>query len=366
MLDKSLTCTYEYEDAVLAQIKQSTGVPKTDDLTGMVAVQTLDEILNSRFIAKAISVAVQLGIPDHLASAPVKIAELARLTETNEQALHRLLRVLALFDLFELHSDGTVCNCETANLLCDRPDSFYPRVRWEDSQALSTAWDNLEYSVRTGKPSFEAQMGDKFFNYLEQNPQVGTLFGGAFNTITAMDVKAIIEHYDFSGCRNIIDVGGGQGKMIDAIVTRYNNSVTGTVFDRPDVIAQAETNLSHHKDRVKVISGDFFEDIPTGGDTYILKHVLHDWDDERCKVILDNCRKAMNKGGKIVIMDAVMSNKMQSAMAKIMDLHMLVLLDGGRERSEADFVQLFKRSQLKLQSIKPTQGLVTIMEVVCE
>jgi len=191
------------------------------------------------------------------------------------------------------------------------------------------------------------------------------VFHDAMTGFTSVTGAAVAKGYDFSAIRNIVDVGGGHGALLAEIAHR-NPAIRGTVFDRPEVVAGAKPLLESQKlsDRIQTAGGDFLQSVPGGADAYIMKHIIHDWDDERSIRILSNCRKGMTSGGKVLIVDQVVTDKPESMFSKLSDLEMLVMTPGGRERTAEEFSKVLDGAGLKMTRIVPTESLVCVVESV--
>ena len=225
-------------------------------------------------------------------------------------------------------------------------------------------WEKLDYSVKTGKPAANEVFGtDDLFGYLSDQPASFKKFQRAMTGFTAMTGAAVAATYDFSSINTLVDVGGGHGSMLSQIVTQHSN-VKGVLYDRPEVIAEAADVLKKggQAHKIETKTSDFFKDVPAGADAYIMKHIIHDWDDDNSVKILNNCREVMNTGGKILVVEQVITRGPESTMGKMLDLEMLLI--GGRERTEEEFAALFTRCSLKLSCIVPTSSPVAVIEAV--
>ena len=180
---------------------------------------------------------------------------------------------------------------------------------------------------------------------------------------SAMTGQAVADAYDFSVFKKIVDVGGGHGRLLSAIVTKHPD-VRGVVFDRPEVVKDAPAQLGSLASQIETAAGDFFEGVPEGADAYIMKHIIHDWDDEHCTTLLTGCRDGMAPGGKVLVVEMVITNEPGAAFGKLLDLEMLVMTTGGRERTESEFAALFDSAGLQVSRIVPTESPVSVIEAV--
>ena len=225
------------------------------------------------------------------------------------------------------------------------------------------AWARLNHSVLTGEPAFDTVFGAPIFDYLAAHPEAAAMFDDAMTSISGGQAAAVVEAYDFTGISTLVDVGGGHGALLAAIL-RNNPSLRGVLFDLPHVVAGTGPILEEAgiRDRVEVISGDFLESVPAGADAYVMKLIVHDWDDERAGTILDNCRRAMAPGGRVLVVDAVVDETPESLYANLLDIEMLVLTPHGKERTEPEFRRLFAAAGLVLNRIIGTASPLKVVE----
>jgi hypothetical protein len=225
------------------------------------------------------------------------------------------------------------------------------------------AWGELIHSVQTGGSSFEHIYGMNLFEYLAQNPESAKIFDESMTNASAIESATIAASYDFSSIQTLVDIAGGEGLLIASIL-KSNPTLKGVLFDRPHVIERAKRFLEAEGvlERCQLAAGNFFESVPEGGDAYILKHIIHDWDDERAIAILKQCHKVMPDNGKLLVAEQVIPPGNQPFMGKLIDVNMLVMTDGGRERTEAEYRALFEKAGFKLTRIVPTQDEMSIIE----
>jgi SAM-dependent methyltransferase len=226
-------------------------------------------------------------------------------------------------------------------------------------------WGSLLHSVQTGESNFEHLHGMSFFEYIQENPATGEVFDRAMTENSSKKTKAILANYNFAEVKTVVDVGGGVGILI-ADILKNNPHLKGILLELPHVIKKALPLLKNAgaNDRCQLIEGDFFTTIPTGGDVYLLKNVIHDWDDEKAIAILRNCRRAMGQKGKLLVIERIILPGNEPAFGKLLDLEMLVMTSGGRERTEAEFRELLKTAGFQLTKIIPTPEDVGILESV--
>jgi hypothetical protein len=225
------------------------------------------------------------------------------------------------------------------------------------------AWEELLYGVETGGIPFRKAHGVLPFEYLEKHPEDLKVFGEAMTSLSATENPAVAAAYKFSGFATLVDIGGGHGSLL-ATILKANPKLKGVLFDQPSVIARAQKDqhvtANGMAERCRLESGSFFEAVPTGGDAYIMKYILHDWNDEQCVKILKNCRAAMNEKGRVLVVDTVIPPGNDPGWGKLLDIQMLVI--GGRERTKKEFAAMFARARLKMTRVVPTQCPLSIVE----
>jgi SAM-dependent methyltransferase len=325
--------------------------------------QLLQLILGS-FVSRALAVAAGLGVADLLKEGPMGLKELAARTDSNSDGLYRVLRALAAVGVFETRGDQCFANNDLSKLLrADVQGSARANALWFGDVSGWAAWGRLDHSVRTGKPAFDEVFGSDCFTWLEGHASSFSVFQEAMTGLSAASGGAVAAAYDFAAVRTLVDVGGGHGMLLSLILDRFPN-LKGILFDRPEVVQSAADVLRKggHAVEIEAIAGDFFEGVPAGADAYIMKHIVHDWDDEHCISLLSNCRRAMAPGGRVLIVDSVLSDRPESTLTKLIDLEMLVMTPGGRERTEQEFSSLLARAGLKFSRLIPTQSPVSVVE----
>ena len=325
---------------------------------------TLLQMMTGYWVSQALHVAAKLGIADLLADGPVDCEDLAAATDTHAPSLQRVLRALASVGVFTEVSPGSFALTPLAELLRTETPGSMRALAIMYAEEQYRAWGELLHSVRTGEMAFDHQFGMGYFEYLAQHPEADRVFNEAMTGWTHQLVGAVVDTYDFSPFKTIVDVGGGYGALLAAIL-RSNPGTRGVLFEQPHVVASAEEQLvaAGVADRCTFVSGDFFAAVPTGGDAYVLSQILHDWDDERCVVILGQCRRAMPDHGKLLVVELVLPEGDEPFLGKWLDLHMLVLL-GSRERTAAEYDTLFRAAGFKLARVVPTPPGPSVVEAV--
>jgi len=315
---------------------------------------------------QVLSVAAELGIADHLAQGPLTAQDLASKTGMHPDALARLLRTLVVFGVLQCEGENRFLLTPSGHFLrTDVPGSLRATVRFLTGPWFWRAWEHLSYSVRTGQPAFDYAWGMSNFEYWERNPEVSAIHDDAMAGLTALETARVLAAYDFSRFSTLLDVGGGNGAFLAALL-RQHPQTKGILADLPHVVAQATEILQQAgvASRCEVVGGDFFEAVPRGGSLYILKRVIHDWDDARARTILQNCHRVMEAAARLVIIDCVLppQPRAEAAMGYLSDLGMLVATPGGRERTQEEFQALLASTGFELTGVVRTGGLADIVE----
>jgi O-methyltransferase domain/Dimerisation domain len=315
------------------------------------------------WVSQALYVAAKSGIADLLANGPKFVDTLAKTADLHPQSLHRVLRLLASFGVFTECEQGRFQNTPASEFLeTGNPGSLRQFIIMVGESECWQSWGDLLYSAKTGKPAFDHVFGMPIFQYWSANPERGQIFDDAMASRSAAETSAILAVYDFSGANRIIDVGGGSGTLLMAILKRFPKLV-GKLFDAPSVIERAcnATYDDMTRGRLTLDAGDFFSAIPGGADVYILKHIIHDWEDDSAREILNRCRETMAPSSSLLVMETVIPEGNEPSFAKALDLHMLVW-PGGRERTEGEYRNLFQSARLALRRVIPTRSAISIIE----
>jgi hypothetical protein len=328
------------------------------------AAQRLNQLLLGQFIARSLAVASELGVADLLRSGPLSIDALAARTGSNAGALYRMLRALASIEVFVEQPGKVFGNSELSECLrSDVAGSLGPMARWLGDISGWTAWGRFDHSIRTGEPAFEAVFGTDCFSWMQLNPQSLSLFQQAMSGYSALTGQAVADAYDFSSIGTLLDVGGGHGTFLSLLLGR-NPKLSGVLFDRAEVVAAASATFERasQSERVRVVAGDFLEGVPDGADAIVLKHIVHDWDDEQCARLLAHCRRGLPRGGRLLVIESVLCDAPEGAFTKFLDLEMLALTPGGRERSLDEFERLLSRAGFELGAVLQTKSPVSVIE----
>ena len=321
------------------------------------------QIISGFWISRGVYVIAKLGIPDLLKSGPKTAEELAEATKMHAPSLFRILRALASVGVLSSANGGRFAQTPVSEtLVTDAPGS----LRWfavsELGQEHYPAWGNLMHSVKTGEIAFDNFFGVDIWKYFQQNPEDAAVFNDSMSSVTAATNEAILSLYDFSNFGTVVDVGGGHGGLITSIL-KSNPKVKGVLFDAPQVIEGARPKLEAAglAERCETVAGDFFKSVPAGGDAYVMKWIIHDWDDEKSITILRNCRSRMRANGRLILVDCVVPESDEPHFSKFIDLNMLVMT-GGKERTAKEFEQLLGAAGFKLLRIIPTELPTSIVE----
>jgi SAM-dependent methyltransferase len=316
-------------------------------------------------VANVVHMAAKLGLADKLADGPKSAVELAGPSALHAPSLHRLMRTMASLGLL---TEGEQLRFSLTKLgealRSDAPGSARSTLLMTGSSWVGSGFANLLHSLQTGRTGFEKAQGMPFFDYLAQHPEDASVFSEAMVGLHGAEPPAVAAAYDFSMFETIVDIGGASGNMLAAILGRYPK-LRGVLFDRPHVVVDAEKWLKANDDtgRVTVQAGDFFLSVPSGGDAYILSHILHDWNDDKCLTILDHCRKAMKPDGRLLIVEMVLPPGDAPHPGKILDMVMLALI-GGQERTETEYASLLDKAGFRLSRVVATQSPVSVVEGV--
>ena len=320
----------------------------------------LMKFIVGKWISKPIYVAAELGIADMLANGSKSIEELAQASQSHAPSLYRMMRALASVGIFfetESKRFELTPMAEYLKTGAMRSIALMFNSDWSDK-----AWGHFLDGVKTGKTPFQKANGIPLLNWLEENPQAAAVFNEANAIKAASSHSAIVDAYDFSGIDTLTDVGGGLGTLMMEILSA-NPSMNGIVADTFSVIKETNKIIKARgiEGRCQTIGCDFFESIPPGSDAYLMSNILHDWSDEQCRVILTNCKHAMKKESKLIVVEMIVPLGNEPSVAKLLDLEMFVMT-GGRERTKAEFEDLFKSSEFKISRILPTKENVCIIE----
>jgi len=310
--------------------------------------------------AQLLYVAAKLGISDLLVKGPKSSDEISQCTDTNPNALYRVMRALSSFGIYKENENKSFELTAKGELLKkNAPGSVRINAIMRMEEYNWKPWGELLYSVKTGKSAFKKIFGINLFEYLRKNFEASQIFSEAMGVYTRSQIKAVLDNYDFSSFRTIADIGGSSGDLLKLILVKYPH-LQGLLFDLSAVIQNLDSGQlnSEFKGRLKIESGDFFDFIPQNCDLYIFKKIIHDWDDEHSVKILKNCCDAAGIGAKVLLIESIIDDKNQnSSDAVINDIHMLVQTVGGRERTKTEYFNL-----LRSAGFEPVKSSINFIE----
>lgn len=321
------------------------------------------EMISGLWIARAIGLAAELGIADHISDEGTASEVIAKKVHAKPDSIYRLLRALSVVGIFQELPDHKFRLTDLGRCLqTDHPQSmrdfatFQTHTNWQH-------WEHLGHAVKTGESAVKKVRKQDFFEFLRDNPKIAQSFDGAMVNISKLELDSVVEAYDFSKFNVIADIGGGYGTFL-ATILKTAPTVKGILFDLPHVAEAADANLKKLKvtERVKVQTGSFFESAPEGADCYMMKHIIHDWSDEKSLEILSHIRKKIPKNGKLLLFETIVPEANVADFSKFIDLEMLVVTDGGKERTREEFIELLAKAKFKVENIIPTMSMVKVIE----
>jgi hypothetical protein len=317
-----------------------------------------------KWASQAISAAAEMGIADALREGPQAAAQVARAVGASEDGTYRLMRALSSLGILEELDGRRFALSEIGQFLrSDMPGSMRGYARFLGYESNWRVWGALEHAVRTGEPGYDRVYGMSAFEYADKHPEAAEVLNEGMTSVSQVEAAQVAGAYDFSAIGTLVDVGGGHGFLL-ATILEANPGMRGVLFDMAHAVDGAHELLGGRGllERCAVASGSFLDGVPRG-DACILKHIVHDWDDERSTKILRNCRDAMPRHGRVLVVETVVP-PLRPHFGKLLDLEMLVLTPGGRERTEEEFRSLFRGAGLRLERVVPTGGFVSVIEGV--
>src|SRR6202047_5104317 len=327
-----------------------------------VETQKLTQILWGAALSRAVCTIAELGIADQIeAGSPQSVESLAGATGTHERSLYRILRFLDSHGIFQEKGNRQFDHTPLSHCLrSDAEGSFRPAAQM--MHRVYPAWDGLHHAAISGESGFNKVFGQPLFDYLGTHPDLAPIFDAGMTAIHGHETTAMLEAYDFSAIHLLADIGGGNGSWIVAVLQRYPK-LKGLLFDLGHVVRRTHESLKTYgvDDRCSVIEGNFFQSVPGGADTYLFRHIIHDWTDEQSVQILGHCRKVIGANGKLLIVESVVPAGNAPSPSKDMDITMLTF-PGGQERTEAQFRSLLKASGFELKSITPTTAMISVVD----
>ncbi|HJQ81150.1 MAG TPA: methyltransferase [Lacipirellulaceae bacterium] len=347
----------------------------------------LDRMITGYWLSQAIYAAAKFGIADLVAGGPRSVDELAQQTATNRDALYRLLRALASVGIFREGPAQNFSLTPLAEPLQSNVPGSKRALALMSGDEQFRAWSEIVYSIQTGKKAFDKVFGKPIFDYLSEHHDKAQIFDAAMVGIHGRESGAVLKAYDFSGINTVVDIGGGNGSQLIALLQAHP-TMRGILFDLPHVVERAKAPIAAAglAERCQLVAGSFFDTdafanlpLPLGegrgegspgsdaGDSdavaYFMRHIIHDWDDEKCLTILRNCHRAMPADGRLLVVESVIPPGNEPFGSKFLDLVML-LIPGGKERTEEEYRDLFAQAGFALSKIVPTGSEVSVIEAV--
>ena len=329
----------------------------------MEASRQLHRLVTGYQVTQAVHVAATLGLSDLLADGPKSAAELAEATGADARSLTRLMRALAAVGLYVRDGDKRFANTDLGDAFrADAPRSVAGWARLVGRPFHWQTYASLEHSIRTGENAFEAVHGESVWDYLTNYPGEQKIFDEAMTALSQVVAEEVVDAYDFGRFGTVVDVGGGRGMLLAAVLSRYP-SVGGVLFDQPDVVAGAHELLSAAgvSQRCRVVGGSFFDSIPGGGDAYLLKSVIHDWPDAESVQVLRSCRRSIPAHGRLLLVEQLLDESPDPVRTAFSDLTMLVVA-GGQERTTDEYGSLLAAAGFDLTRTVPTGSDVFVIE----
>jgi hypothetical protein len=326
---------------------------------------TLGRLIVGFQVSQAIHVAATLGVADLLADGPRTSDELAAATNADSGSLYRLLRALAAVGVFHEDEGRRFSLAPTGALLqSDVPGSLRGWAMHVGRPYFQEAWSHLEHSIRTGDNAFEHAHGTDVWTYRAEHPNESAIFDQGMGSLTGVANQTLLEAYDFGRFGTMVDVGGGNGALLAGLLDRFP-TMRGILFDQPHVVANAAAVLERAgvAGRCEIVGGSFFDEVPTGGDAYTLKSIIHDFDDERAVAILRTCRRAMAAGATLLLIERIVGPPNEDPRTKFSDLNMLVA-PAGQERTLEEWGALLTRAGFRLAGATPSTSGFAVIEAV--
>jgi O-methyltransferase domain/Dimerisation domain len=325
----------------------------------------LMQVATGYMASRALNLATELKIADLLSGGPKPVAELAKSSGANEDALYRILRALASVGIFTEVAPRKFGLTPAAELLQSGiPGSFHPMVRFMCDAFHFTMYAEMMHALKTGETVCDRVLGMPIFEYFAKDSQEGAVFHDAMTSFSSAVIPAVLEVYDFSSIGTLMDVAGGHGFVLTSVLEKYPQ-MKGVLFEMEHVCEGAQARIAklECQGRCQVVTGDFFKSIPGGADAIIMKHIIHDWNDEQALTILKNCHQALagRSKAKVILLEAVLPHGNEPHFGKIIDLEML-MMPGGRERTEEEFRTLFAKAGFQLTRIVPNKSPLSVVE----
>jgi hypothetical protein len=321
------------------------------------------QLITGYWVSQTVGALAKLGVCDQFTNGPRTAAEVAPQVGANPRALFRVLRAAATIGIFEHHADDRFSLTPVgATLKSNVPGSMRDMAIAQTSPGHWLPWGKFSDAVQTGEEQASSSHGKPIFDYYDEQAGERIAFMGAMQGVSSLVANELVRVVDFSECKLVVDVGGSSGTLVSRVLDAHPN-VAGIVYDLPSVAAEARSALDArgHGSRCEAIGGDFFQSVPTGADAYILKMILHDWNDEQSLTILKNIAKAMKNDSRVYVVEMVIPDDNTPSAAQLMDLNMLTMLPG-RERTRSEYAELFEKAGLRFERLIHTHSPMQVVE----
>jgi len=323
------------------------------------------QLLFGKQLTYSLSGVARLGVADHMDGTAKPVEDIAACCGAHAPSLYRVMRMLASFGVFKEGPARHFSLTPVGELLkTDAPGSLRYMAMMFGEEFSTRAYEHIAACLRTGGDGVSEAYGKQIWEVLGERPSQCGTFQHAMTNSTSVAAPAIVKAYDFSGITRLADVGGGHGLLLAAIL-RANPKLQGVLFDRPEVVGSVpQDQFAGCDGRIAIEPGSFFERVPDGCDAYLMKHIIHDWSDEHCRTILTLMRKKLPQDGRVLLCEMVVTDEPGPTPAKLLDIEMLVMTVGGKERTEQEFRELFAACGLLLSRIVPTARPISVIEAV--
>ena len=336
-----------------------------DKQSSQEAQRLIGQLLFGKQMTYCLSGVARFGVADHMSATPMAVEEIAGKTGAHAPSLYRVMRMLASMGVFKEERGKRFALTPAGELLkSDAPGTMRYHAMMLGDEWTMRAYEHFTDCLRTGQNGVSKAYGRHLFDVLAERPERSDTFQAAMTSSSTIEGKAVIGAYDFSGIKRLADLGGGHGVLLASILRRYPQ-MQGVLFDRAEIIAGIpKDQFTGCEGRINIEGGSFFERVPDGCDAYIMKHIIHDWDDEQCRTTLKLMRDKLPTDGRVLVCEMVVTDEPGPTSAKLLDIMMLVITMGGKERTKDEFAELFASSGLRLNCIVPTEGPICVIEAV--
>ena len=327
----------------------------------------LGQLLSGKQLTYSLSGVARLGVADHMSAMPIAVDKIAAKVGAHAPSLYRVMRMLASMGVFnEVHGKRFALSPAGELLRSDAPGSMRYIAMMFGDPWTTRAYEHFADCLRTGQDGVSKAYGQHVFDVLAERPEQLETFQAAMTSSSTLAGHAVVSAYDFGGIMRIADVGGGHGALLASILRHYPN-MQGVLFDREEIVGSVpEDQFAGCDGRIAIESGSFFERVPDGCDAYIMKHVIHDWSDEHCRTILKLMREKLPANGRVLLCEMVVTDEPGPTPAKMLDIEMLLVTVGGKERTKHEFAELLGSCGLHLSRIVATERPICVIEAMCE